>query len=71
MFIIIYTILDINECTEAQDELCKADATVCDNIPGTFECVPIKKRDVGLSCPPGFKRNVQNQVCDGMFLRFT
>lgn len=57
--------LDINECAEAIDDLCTAEDTVCHNIPGAFKCVPIKKRDVGLSCPPGFKRNVQNQVCDG------
>ncbi|CAH0697567.1 unnamed protein product [Spodoptera exigua] len=43
---------------------CKAEDTVCHNTPGAFKCVSIKKRDVGLSCPPGFKRNLINQVCD-------
>ncbi|XP_075987450.1 uncharacterized protein LOC142984030 isoform X2 [Anticarsia gemmatalis] len=42
---------------------CKED-TVCHNTAGAFKCVPIKKRDVGLTCPPGFKRNLVNQVCD-------
>lgn len=60
-------VADINECAEAVDDLCTAEDTVCHNTPGTFKCVPIKKRDVGLSCPPGFKRNVVNQVCDGKF----
>ncbi|XP_063897763.1 fibulin-1 isoform X1 [Helicoverpa armigera] len=55
---------DINECAEATDDLCTAEDTVCHNTPGAFKCVPIKKRDVGLSCPPGFKRNIINQVCD-------
>ncbi|CAG9796150.1 unnamed protein product [Diatraea saccharalis] len=55
---------DINECAEAIDDLCIAEDTVCHNTAGSFKCVPIKKRDVGLTCPPGFKRNVQNQVCD-------
>ncbi|RVE53502.1 hypothetical protein evm_001872 [Chilo suppressalis] len=55
---------DINECAEAIDDLCVAEDTVCHNTAGSFKCVPIKKRDVGITCPPGFKRNVQNQVCD-------
>nr|XP_026486783.1 latent-transforming growth factor beta-binding protein 4-like isoform X1 [Vanessa tameamea] len=55
---------DINECAEAIDDLCTAEDTVCHNTEGSFKCVPLKKRDVSLSCPPGFKRNVINQVCD-------
>ncbi|KAM3958839.1 LOW QUALITY PROTEIN: uncharacterized protein ACR2FA_007141 [Aphomia sociella] len=55
---------DINECAEAIDDLCTAENTVCHNTPGAFKCVPIKKRAVGLSCPPGFKKNVMSQVCD-------
>ncbi|KAJ2940992.1 hypothetical protein O0L34_g13117 [Tuta absoluta] len=58
------TCKDINECAEAIDDLCTVEGTVCHNIPGSFKCVPVKKRDVSLSCPPGFKKNVQNQVCD-------
>ncbi|XP_050356996.1 fibulin-2-like isoform X2 [Nymphalis io] len=54
----------INECAEAIDDLCTAKDTVCHNTEGSFKCVPLKKRDVSLSCPPGFKRNVINQVCD-------
>ncbi|KOB78331.1 Fibulin 1 [Operophtera brumata] len=41
---------DINECAEAQDDLCIAEDTVCHNIPGAFKCVPIKKRDLGYKC---------------------
>ncbi|XP_059057895.1 latent-transforming growth factor beta-binding protein 4-like isoform X2 [Achroia grisella] len=55
---------DVNECAEAIDDLCTAEDTVCHNTPGAFKCVPIKKRAVGLSCPAGFKKNVQSQVCD-------
>ncbi|XP_050685092.1 latent-transforming growth factor beta-binding protein 4-like isoform X2 [Leptidea sinapis] len=55
---------DINECAEADDDLCTAEETVCHNTEGSFKCVPVKKRDVNLSCPPGFKRNIINQVCD-------
>ncbi|CAF4923814.1 unnamed protein product [Pieris macdunnoughi] len=55
---------DINECAEAEDDLCLAADTVCHNTEGSFRCVPLNKREVGLSCPPGFKRNVVNQVCD-------
>ncbi|XP_052745151.1 fibrillin-2 [Bicyclus anynana] len=55
---------DINECAESLDDLCTATDTVCHNTEGSFKCVPLKKRDVSLSCPPGFKRNVINQVCD-------
>lgn len=58
------TCKDINECAEAKVDLCTVEDTVCHNIPGAFKCVPIKKRDVSLTCPPGFKRNVVNQVCD-------
>ncbi|XP_030025273.2 fibrillin-1 [Manduca sexta] len=58
------TCKDINECAESTDDVCTADGTVCHNTDGAFKCVPIKKRDVGLSCPPGFKRNIINQVCD-------
>ncbi|XP_072945885.1 uncharacterized protein [Epargyreus clarus] len=54
----------INECAEALDDLCTEEDTVCHNTEGSYKCVPIKKRDVGLSCPPGFQRNVVNQVCD-------
>lgn len=56
---------DINECAEAVDDLCTAEGTVCHNTEGAFKCVPLKKRDVSLSCPPGFKKNLVNQVCDG------
>nr|XP_034836918.1 fibrillin-1-like isoform X2 [Maniola hyperantus] len=55
---------DINECAESLDDLCTKEDTVCHNTGGSFKCVPLKKRDVSLSCPPGFKRNVINQVCD-------
>ncbi|XP_026317325.1 uncharacterized protein LOC113228275 [Hyposmocoma kahamanoa] len=55
---------DINECAESTDDLCTSDGTVCHNTPGSFKCVPIKKREVGFSCPPGYKPNVKNQVCD-------
>ncbi|CAG5037639.1 unnamed protein product [Parnassius apollo] len=58
------TCKDINECREILDDLCTEEDTVCHNTVGSFKCVPIKKRDVSLSCPPGFKRNVLNQVCD-------
>ncbi|KAI5645950.1 calcium-binding EGF domain-containing protein [Phthorimaea operculella] len=58
------TCKDINECAEAIDDLCTVEGTVCHNIPGSFKCVPVKKRDVSLSCPPGFKKNIKNQVCD-------
>ncbi|XP_049881665.1 fibulin-1-like isoform X2 [Pectinophora gossypiella] len=59
------TCKDINECAEAIDDLCTAEGSVCHNVPGTFKCVPIKKRETpSISCPAGFKRNVQNQVCD-------
>lgn len=69
VFIILYlSNLDINECAEATDDLCTAEDTVCHNTPGAFKCVSLKKRDVGLSCPPGFKRNLINQVCDGKCL---
>jgi hypothetical protein len=58
---------DINECAEAIDDLCTAEGSVCHNTAGSFKCVPIKKREVpAITCPPGFKRNIQNQVCDGM-----
>ncbi|XP_060807459.1 latent-transforming growth factor beta-binding protein 4 [Amyelois transitella] len=54
---------DINECAEALDDLCVAQDTVCHNTAGSFKCVPIKKREVG-GCPPGFKKNIESQVCD-------
>ncbi|XP_053618875.1 fibulin-1-like [Plodia interpunctella] len=57
------TCKDINECAEALDDLCVAKDTVCHNTAGSFKCVPIKKREVG-GCPPGFKKNVESQVCD-------
>lgn len=55
---------DINECMESSDDLCTEGGTVCHNTPGSYRCVPVRKRDVSRSCPPGFKRNVENQVCD-------
>ncbi|XP_045456482.1 fibulin-1-like [Melitaea cinxia] len=55
---------DINECAEADDDLCTTVDTVCHNTEGSFKCVPLRKRDVSLSCPAGFKRNIINQVCD-------
>ncbi|CAB3233136.1 unnamed protein product [Arctia plantaginis] len=58
------TCKDINECFELTEDLCTAENTVCHNVVGAFKCVPIRKREVGLTCPPGFKRNVINQVCD-------
>ena len=61
----MHVFIDVNECAEAIDDLCTDKDTVCHNTEGSFKCVPLKKRDVGLSCPAGFKRNVVNQVCDG------
>ncbi|XP_013148849.1 PREDICTED: fibulin-1 [Papilio polytes] len=58
------TCKDINECGELTEDLCTEEDTVCHNTEGSYKCVPIKKRDVSLSCPPGFKRNLLNQVCD-------
>ncbi|XP_038219237.1 latent-transforming growth factor beta-binding protein 4-like isoform X2 [Zerene cesonia] len=54
----------INECAESTDDLCTAKDTVCHNTNGSYKCVPIKKREAGSGCPPGFKKNVINQVCD-------
>ncbi|XP_028025641.1 latent-transforming growth factor beta-binding protein 4-like isoform X1 [Bombyx mandarina] len=58
---------DVNECAEADDDICTEEGFVCHNTPGSYKCVPLKpttKRDVGSNCPPGFKKNVLNQVCD-------
>ncbi|XP_061724505.1 fibrillin-1-like isoform X2 [Cydia pomonella] len=54
---------DINECAESADNLCTQEDHVCHNTPGSYKCVPLKKREVA-GCPPGFKKNVINQVCD-------
>lgn len=59
------TCKDINECALDLDNVCPEDGTVCHNTVGSYKCVPIRKRDVGRGCPPGFKRNDVNQVCDG------
>nr|WBB28751.1 fibrillin 2-like protein [Yponomeuta cagnagella] len=58
------TCKDINECALDLDNLCPGEGTVCHNTVGSYKCVPIRKRDVGRNCPPGFKKNDVNQVCD-------
>ncbi|GBP12161.1 EGF-containing fibulin-like extracellular matrix protein 1 [Eumeta japonica] len=56
--------IDINECADSDANLCTDDSMVCHNTPGSYKCVPLKKRETRLSCPPGFKMNLQNKVCD-------
>ncbi|XP_059051450.1 fibrillin-1-like [Achroia grisella] len=54
---------DIDECV-LNPPVCLP-GTQCYNVQGSYKCMPVKKNNMEKGqCPPGFKRNLLNNVCD-------
>nr|XP_049705721.1 fibulin-2 [Helicoverpa armigera] len=53
---------DIDEC-QLEDPVCLP-GTQCHNLHGSYKCIPFKKEVEKGQCPPGFARNLNNNVCD-------
>ncbi|PZC70341.1 hypothetical protein B5X24_HaOG205999 [Helicoverpa armigera] len=56
---------DIDEC-QLEDPVCLP-GTQCHNLHGSYKCIPFKKEVEKGQCPPGFARNLNNNVCDGYY----
>lgn len=50
---------DVDECLTGENN-CNKESQICLNIKGNYTCVDKKSR-----CPPGFKKNVKTQLCEG------
>ncbi|XP_052752971.1 fibrillin-1-like [Galleria mellonella] len=54
---------DIDECV-LNPPVCLP-GTECHNVQGSYKCIPSKRNNMEKGqCPPGFSRNIINNVCD-------
>lgn len=54
------TCADIDECVTGEND-CNKESQVCLNTKGSYTCVDKASR---ITCPPGFKKNTANNLCE-------
>lgn len=60
------TCVDIDECDTGEAD-CDASTQICRNEVGSYKCVDVIPPSAE-DCKPGFRFNVGNEACEGLFL---
>lgn len=63
------TCVDIDECDTGEAD-CDASTQICRNEVGSYKCVDVIPPSAE-DCKPGFRFNVGNEACEGLFLSHT